>query len=332
MFFIRREKFFMLFDMDIWQRSMKGVMLFFGTYIFATLFASILTPPTYWFAEWINETYPSETSQWLCKKGVEVFYDRLRWLPIILAFPFLMKACGLLSWSALGIYFEGRSIRDYLRYFLYGFAVSSLILFSQYYFAGATLKEFSYSELALFTLKSLFGALILGFLEEAIFRGLIMRSFYTAIGATSAIIFSSLFFSYKHFKVDDSIWQKVDGGLCHAGWGTGFIIAYYDAVGIIYTFDIIRFTSYALFGVLLCLMYLASRSLILPIAFHGGIFVSMKIGQETLANVSRDSVEYTRFGSTSITDGYISLVLLALLCVVFFIKLRRRQRLRIEHW
>ena len=73
-----------------------------------------------------------------------------------------------------------------------------------------------------------------------------MRSFYTAIGPISAVVLSSLFFAYKHFKVPDCVWDKLPGG-GSATWDMGFFVAWYDTVGIAYEFGFARFGGFCAF-------------------------------------------------------------------------------------
>ena len=199
---LEKEKEMMLFGLSPERSSFKGVGLFLFIYLGATLFASILTPPAYWAIEWLHSVSPSETTTWLLGKHIDVYYDRLRWAPIILGFPWMMKECGLFSLSNLGMKIGARPLVSFLSFFAFGILLASAIFGLQWAFGVSSPdKTFDASTLASVILSALSGALTVALLEEIIMRGLIMRSFYTAIGPISAVVLSSLFFAYKHFKV-----------------------------------------------------------------------------------------------------------------------------------
>ena len=100
---LKREKEMMFFGLSAEEHSMRGVGLFLFIYLGATLVASILTPPVYWAVEWLHSVNPSETTTWLLGKRLDIFYDRIRWVPIIIGFPWMMKECGLFSLSNLSL-------------------------------------------------------------------------------------------------------------------------------------------------------------------------------------------------------------------------------------
>ncbi len=331
--FLKKEKSLMLFDLNIWEKSTRGVALFFGVYVFATLFAALLTPPTYWLAQWADGEWRTDTTRWLVGKGVHSFYDRLRWIPIILALPWILKTCGLISLRNLGLSIESRTIKKFFRYFILGVLVAVFIYALQVFMGGAAPAEnLTFSKALRALLGGLFSAMIVGLLEEVVFRALIMRSFYTAWGVTAGVVLSSAFFAYKHFKVSKDIFNHIEGGVLHANWDTGFIVAYYDTMGVFLTFDAMKFGSLMLFGVALCLLYIFSRTLASPIAFHAGI-VWMLLSYKTFFDTSAMTPEAQEiYGTRALTDGWAALWILAAFCAFLYYRLRRRQKLRLEYY
>jgi len=320
----------MLFGLNIWEYSFKGLWLFFGVYLGATLFAALLTPPVYLFAQFLNETFATETTKWLVGKGVDTFYDRLRWIPIVVGLPWVLGKCGLLSFKNLGLSFDADNPQKFFKFFATGAGVALLVFALQFFYAGAGVKDgVGFGAVAGAMLAGLFGALILGFLEELVFRALIMRSFYTAFGALSAVILSSLFFAYKHFKVPSDVWQNIPGGEHAASWDTGFFVAYYDTIGVFINFNpLVFFTLFAL-GVLLCLMYLYTRSLGAPIAFHAGAVWVIAIFRKLFTPGPAAHELRDIFGGKALTDGYVPLAALCVLCIAFFALIWLRQRNKI---
>ena len=125
----------------------------------------------------------------------------------------MMKECGLFSLSNLGLRFDRHSLLSFIGFFAFGIALAAGIFGLQWAFGVSSPDpEFEKSAIISALCGALAGALVVAFLEEIIMRGLIMRSFYTAAGPITAIILSSLFFAYKHFKVPASIWSHLPGG------------------------------------------------------------------------------------------------------------------------
>lgn len=97
----------------------------------------------------------------------------------------------------------------FFRFFALGVGLAVVIFSFQYAFCNVKFVGAVGSELANILISAILGGLILGFLEELVMRCLIMRSIYTAFDALSAVVLSSLFFAYKHFKVPNSIWDSL---------------------------------------------------------------------------------------------------------------------------
>lgn len=314
---LEKEKEMMFFGLPPERSSFKGVGLFLFIYLGATLFASILTPPAYWAIEWLHSVSPSETTTWLLGKHIDVYYDRLRWAPIILGFPWMMKECGLFSLSNLGMKIGARPLVSFLSFFTFGILLASAIFGLQWAFGVSSPdKTFDASTLASVILSALSGALTVALLEEIIMRGLIMRSFYTAIGPISAVVLSSLFFAYKHFKVPDCVWDKLPGG-GSATWDIGFFVAWYDTVGIAYEFDFPKFGGLFMFGVFLCLLYIKTKSLWPCVGFHAGLVFCLMVYRKTFDITSGGPREI--LGGAGMTDGWLALAVLTAMCAALLL-------------
>ena len=158
---------------------------------------------------------------------------------------------------------------------------------------------------------ALAGALVVAFLEEIIMRGLIMRSFYTAAGPITAIILSSLFFAYKHFKVPASIWSHLPGG-GSATWDMGFFVAWYDTVGIAYNFSFTQFAGLFMFGAFLCILYIKTKSLWPCIGFHGGLVFCLMMYRKVF-DITQNGPRGI-LGGAGMTDGWLALGILTIMC------------------
>ena len=315
---MKRSKDLMLFKADENEYVFKGLLLFLYVYIGASIFAAIFTPLVFWLVEWINTNWPCQLSEYLMRKRISVYYDRLRWIPIIISLPFILKECGLLSFKNLGISFDKHSLKIFGKFWLLGAIAVCSIFAVQILFVGATARDGL--KIASILFAAISGSIILSFLEEIVFRGLLMRSIYTALGSISGIVLSSLFFAYKHFKVPKEIWKVLPDGGHSAEWYSGFVVCYYDTIGISYNFQLIPFLSLFVFGVLLCIFYIRTKTLLSSIAFHSGAVCLMMCFKKSFKLNSYDNQFI--FGNEWITNGCVGLgaLCLVLLISILFIK------------
>lgn len=309
----KREKELMLFGLNPNQHSFEGLGLFLFIYVGASLFAAVLTAPTYWLVQFVDSVESTETTRWLLGKQIDIFYDRLRWAPIILGLPWMMKRCRLFSIRNLGLPLSLKSLSVFAKFFVAGIALSVFIFTFQYFFCNVKLADgFCFDKLLNAAFAALIAGLILGFLEELVMRCLIMRSVYTAFDALSAVVLSALFFAYKHFKVPNSIWDNLPGGVHNSSWDIGFFVAWYDTVGIAHTFNFMHFAALAMFGAVLAMIYIRTKLLWAPIALHAGIVFSIQTYRK-IFDIG-DSPNLVYFGNAGMTNGWLAL---GLLCLIF---------------
>jgi len=258
---------FVLFGLDEEKISWRGVGLLAAVFFGSLLIAAVLTPPAYWLVEWWHTRTGSANAQWLLDKGVDVYFDRLRMGVIVLGLPWLMSQCHLWSWKGLGLSFGKRGP---LAFCLYVFAGIFLIHFLAHWSQVPATADWKSPELLI---EALVAGLLLGFLEETIFRGLILRIFYTAIRQPwCALALMSAFFAYTHFKVPASVWQHVAPGV---HWDTGFFVAFWTTFGITENFDLVQFVVLWLLGMVLGVLTFKSGSLLPAIGLHTGIVAAM---------------------------------------------------------
>lgn len=297
----------MLFDAPETSHVYRGLLLFLYVYLGASLFASITTPLFFWLNEWVNANYPCELSQYLAKKRVDIFYDRLRWAPIVVALPFILRACGLLSLRNLGISFDAASLKKFCGFWIFGFCAVAVITAVQVGVCGASVRPDA--DFFSIIISALAGSVILGILEEVVFRGLLMRSVYTAFGALSGMVLSSLFFAYKHFKTPYDLFKYFPDNGHSAHWYSGFQSFYFDTIAIAYNFEIVPFLSLFVFGMVLCMLYVKTKSLLSPIAFHSGAIFLMMIYSKGFS-LSGQNCEFW-LGNQWITNGCLGLAALS---------------------
>ncbi len=275
-FLKRRDSRFVLFNLDDTQTTWRGVGLLAVVFFGSMFIAAVLTPPAYWLVEWWHNQTGSATAKWLLDKGVDVYFDRLRMISIVLGLPWLMSKCHLWSWRAMGL---SRDKQNLLRYFV-GWFVGLFLIFGLARIKHAHIQGYGDAFLTedipamlKISFSAVLAGLILGFLEETIFRGMILRMFYTATRRPwLALALMSAFFAYTHFKVPDSVWSNVAPGV-HAN--TGFFVAFWTMFGITQNFDPAQFLDYWLLGMTLGTLLLRTGSLLPGIGLHAGIVSAM---------------------------------------------------------
>lgn len=272
---LRRDPRFVLFGLDAEQTSGRGVGLLAAVFFGSLLVAAVLTPPAYWLVEWWHDQTNSATAAWLLGKGVDVYFDRLRMAAIVLGLPWLMSVCHLWSWRELGLAFSKPALRAGASWWLGGLA---LILGLAWWknTSPATAAPGAGIEVGKILNQlpaALFAGLLLGFLEEVIFRGLILRICYTATRRPwLALAAMSAFFAYTHFKVPASVWLHVAPGV-HGD--TGFFVAFWTTFGITENFALAQFTALWLLGLVLGALTLRSGSLWPAIGLHAGLVTAL---------------------------------------------------------
>jgi membrane protease YdiL (CAAX protease family) len=296
----QRDSRFILFDLDERKTSWRGVGLLALVFFGSLLIAAVLTPPAYWLVEWWHNRTGSPDAQWLLDKGVDVYFDRLRMIVIFLGLPWLMSKCHLWSWKGLGLSFGKVDRRNFSLGWFGGMIL--IVALAIWHHTSTTTQPATVTGSLVFQtiVEALLAGLLLGFLEETIFRGMILRMFYTATRRPwLALAFMSAFYAYTHFKVPMSVWLHVAPGV---HWDTGFFVAFWTTFGIAENFDLAQFVVLGLLGMVLGLLTLKSGSLLPAIGLHAGIVSAMFY-----------------YRGSGLTDGWATaLVLLAILLLLSF--------------
>ena len=316
---LKKEKELMLFGLPAEGRSFEGLFLFLFVYIGASVFAALLTGPVYNIVLFLDSNWSCGATRWLAGYEVDTYYDRLRWISIILGLPWMMRRCSLFSLRNIGLPINPPSLFVFLYCFIFGLCLAVSIYSLQCAFGIFEFKPgLSPAEMVKILIVALSGAILVAFLEELVFRCLIMRSLYTAFGPVSAAILTSLFFAYKHFKVPDNVVRGLLPGGAHSPeLDVGWYVAYYDTIGISFDFNLAVFLGLFMFGMLLAAIYIKTKVLWGPIALHAGlVFAMLSYGKLFSKTPGPDSVW---LGGGMMTDGWLaSIVLCAAFVVLLF--------------
>ncbi|MGI9088137.1 MAG: CPBP family intramembrane glutamic endopeptidase [Chthoniobacterales bacterium] len=228
------------------------------------LFGALAAPPLYWAGHSLGE---SGRLAFLAQIDFERFFHRALLVGALIFFWPLLRALRIRSWRELGLVRNERAARDVA----IGFAAAAIPLLC---FAVVLLGCGVYSLRGSVGVGVLLGrsisAIVVPFIEEPLFRGLILGVLLRACSPTLAIFFTSAFFSVLHFLKAPPDTSAV------VNWSSGF-------VSIAHAFQqftepllvLAGFTTLFLLGWILADARLRTRSLWLPIGLHGGwIFIS----------------------------------------------------------
>ncbi len=309
-----RERKFLLFSLEENEYSWRGIWLLALVYLGAIIFAAVASPLVYWAMQSWAETAPNQLNTYLAGKDFPRYFDRLRWLPVILLLPWLLKCCDLFSFKNLGFGALRKSgiYGTALRWTFFGVGLLLLAAAGQGvalgtgYTTGLTPGDV----LEILMIGALSGLLV-GLIEEAVFRGLILRMFYTALKPIPAVFLSALFFASVHFKkIPNQIWDDESAVIT---LGSGFYVGFWTLLSVVQTFEPARFLNLFLFGVVLCLLFLRTGSLWPCAGFHGGVVFTRAIYDKCFQTDDGNSSNF--WGSGILLDGYFASILLALICL-----------------
>ncbi|MEM8549626.1 MAG: CPBP family glutamic-type intramembrane protease, partial [Verrucomicrobiota bacterium] len=202
---MQRQRPFILFGLNESAFNWKGVfalaLIFFG----AVLFAALVSPLVYFgvvaWAEASPDTVPGWLSSRMAAEDFPRYFDRVRWVPVVLLLPWLFRWTGLLSLRRLGFARPLAQLRPALAWLAAGVGMLGAVAAVQLLTTQVSLSEqLNASYLLEKIALGLLTGLVVALLEELLFRGLILRLFYTAMKPWPAIILSAAFFAYVHFK------------------------------------------------------------------------------------------------------------------------------------
>ncbi|MDR3317390.1 MAG: CPBP family intramembrane metalloprotease [Puniceicoccales bacterium] len=142
-------------------------------------------------------------------------------------------------------------------------------------FLWTTLPSPSLSQ-KLLPLKWLLSSIILSFIEEWLFRGLIFKILLKYMRPLLAIIFSSLLFAYFHFRPH----YEISSHISYATFLDSFYYLYKVIFCTLANISYLNFLIIFAFGCLLAMIYFHTQNLSAPIGLHAGVvftFMYLKI-------------------------------------------------------
>ncbi len=179
-----------------------------------------------------------------------------------------------------------------------------------------TNRSISIQSLSLLFIKAIIAGLLIGLIEESIFRGALFSGLYKQTGAVITVFFSSLVYATVHFIRYRDLPPETD-----IGWFTG-ISMMPEAFRRFHEWSITDyFLTLFIFGVLLGLLRLKHRNIAACIGVHAGIVMLIKIGDYFTNRTHNSNYDYlvSQYNSTF---GWMSFTVILMFTIFYFAKLQ----------
>ncbi len=299
--FMHRPPHLLLFQTTSQTFDRRGLWLFVLTYLGAFFLAGLLAYPVYLGFQALGSGADPDTFRgWLARQGIHRIADRIRLLAAAAGTLWLIGYAGL--WGCFGWKWQGESRRILL---WAGAGVVMLIppIALQLLSGQSALRvDPELGKLLGILGGAILTAVVVSFLEESIFRGMLLRLFATALRSWPALLLSAVVFSAVHFKsvrwmgtVDPSFLSAVKVA------GAGFLAP-------VLTFDLILFLNLFLVGFALSLLFWKTGNLMACFGLHVGWVIAQRSSVGLFE--SRLSEPGLFLGSPLVTDGLLGLAML----------------------
>lgn len=289
-------------------QSYRGLYWLGIVYGGSILVAAILSPAVYWLVQAWDGVWPSATSHFLADQPFPRYFDRLRLGVAIALLPWLLKVSGLRSLGELGWRRPTAGAVDYSLHWLAGTSFSVLLVFGQIAFLPIALEaRFVWGGTTQAALALLPGAVLVGMIEETLFRGIVLRLFLTAWPVAAATWGSALFFALVHFKVPGGFVSAAGPAVL---WWSGGEIARHTLLTVWTNVDPILLVNLTLYGAILNLLFRRTGSLWVCAGFHSGSVFAILVHKKWH---NLWAVPDSLWGSESLTDGLAATILLVLI-------------------
>lgn len=263
---------------------------------------ALLAPWLYFGVQSLATQFPSLEK--LAAAPFHRYVNRCLILLAVLGLYPLLKGLGINSWREIG--FHGQ---DKTKGLLWGFllGLASLALVATLAVAGGARElnlDHEPSQIIRHLLNATLAAVIVGILEEFIFRGGMFGGLKKTIPWKAALVLSSAVYALVHFFARTTPPPTV-------AWYTGFIVLGKMSVGFTDFQSLIpAFLNLLIAGMILALAFQFTRNLYMSIGLHAGwIFWLKSYGFLTREKAGANTWFW---GTTKLIDGWMALVILVL--------------------
>lgn len=307
----------------------RGLWLLLGLYLATLLAAALVTPPLYLgIRSWADHS-SSDLLAYLARKDFPRYFDRIRWLFVLLGLPWLCRRSRLTGAARLGLRGPIGTARSTAvrtaAWFGAGTAMVAAMVGGQLATGIATLRlPTGAGALLSGVALALLSAALIGFFEELVFRGVVFQLTRATLPLLPAAVVASLFFAILHFqRVPGNLWPED----ATVGPTTGFTVAWWTVAAMVRHLDLAAFLALSVAGFILCLVFARGRSLYPAMGLHAGWVWTAQLVRRWIhvdpAGASERAVAL--WGGKALIDGWIPLALLVLLAGGLVVSSRSRQ-------
>jgi membrane protease YdiL (CAAX protease family) len=289
------------------RRKSSHVAVLLGYFIFVFIGGALISPRLYAAAQFLESI--SDRFSILADRAFHHFVTGSVILLAVVAFPWLAKNLGLNSAFVHGFGLTRRHFGESILAFGWSFVAAALLACVLITFEALTLQTNHLAERWIRELRNacLF-ALIIGTVQEFIFRGAIFGTLRHRGSFLKAALVSSAVYALIHFV------DKPQYAGRWVQWNSGFVVLGQTFNGIANFESVVpTFVNFVLLGILLALLLERTGSLIPCIALHSGLIFWVKM-LNFISNPAKDASAF--WGSDKTFDGWMSTVVLALLFIL----------------
>ena len=277
------------------MRILRAFLVYLGVVF---LGAALVAPWIYLGVQEAALTFPKQFSG-LASQPFHRYVNRcLQGLAVIGIWPFL-RALSIQSWKSIGL----APITGQARCLAWGYVLGFGTLAGVATAAGLAGARVVQQDLSLYRMLSVCGgalgsAVVVAFIEEVVFRGVIFGRLRLAVGKTTALLFSSIFYALVHF------FQRPPPPSEVTPW-TGLRTLAQMLHGFVDWHDWMpAFLTLCVAGWILATLYAQTGTLYASIGLHGGwIFWLKTYGSLTVA---RPEASAWIWGSSRLLDGWVA--------------------------
>ena len=281
--------------------SLHGLRTLAFTYLGALGFAALISPFVYNGIQAWHISAPNGFTEEVADNSFDEYFDRMRWIWVLICLPWLVKSLGLRGWQASGLSFKKADWAAFGAYFLAGIGLLATVAAIRLLTAEFSMSSPFPDRVAKTLLNAILGGLLVAFLEEYVFRSLIWKAFSLWRAVLGGIFFASFFFAYTHYKMSDELWNSYTGNI---NIMAGLYVAWGTLIGFIYDASFLDFVNLCLLGVWLTLLRLRSDNLARSMGLHAGIVFAL-LTFVKLINVEETPLRFF-FGGPGLRDGLVS--------------------------
>lgn len=244
------------------------------------------------------------------------YVNRALMLAALLGLPFFIRAAGIRGWRDAGVPAGGLRRRRFGAAFALGFASLAAVCVIALLAGGRELKPRDPGEFAGQFVGAVATALIVGVIEELLFRGAIFGGLRRAMRWPSALALSSAVYAITHFMARPENPAEVD-------WLSGLRVLPTMLAGMTELRTLIpAFLSLTLAGVILGLAYQWTGDLSASIGIHAGWIFWLKFYGFATASVPGANQWF--WGTRKLVDGWLAFVALVVVLSIVLMLARRR--------